>query len=679
MSDRKGSYLTRPGRASAPVSLVSVVVTTDHDRELGGSAAVAEATFRQAFVCVTRRVRDHWTPTTELAFGDAGAFWLWLDEWARAGRRTMVVSPVASDSLTLLGFWGMVDRAGAVWQRGTGGEGSAPAEGCYPDPYTFRRLVLSGSPDIIDYTHKRKSYLWVSGRNYFPDDPAELLAPPGDADGPQPRQPADPPGLWPDPARDRCRNWLSAVRRLCDWWVGRDAGQFAATAGALGDRFLRSRMKGPKPCTHSNDDAKRLERLAAHRGRTQTWYFGSVVSDESTPDDELCTPRGPFGTIESRAVHIDVRSCYPYLLSVTDLPVKILTHMSRCDPDQLKGICTSCVCTASVVIESDAAEYPHRGRNGIDYPTGRFTSYLSGQELVRALHDGAVVKVNAVTVYQRGRPFAAAAAELLALRKSAIQQGEYGWELFVKCLSNSLTGKFAQRRTRWVERRSHPPLARWGEWPELDADTGAVRRFRARAGLVWEKVAEEGGRGTMVAVYGHLTAACSALTRRMREACPPRSVLSLDTDGFWCLPECVDALQTAGFVFGTEPGQLRVTKSSEFTRFWGPKHYFAGREWRLSGLHDPHRLSDGFQFIDSVRHNPVRQSPRSAPDRVADTLRTVNLSLTPSGGGVGPDGWHVPRRLPEPLPAAAPAPAACEEPRDQPREHGHQRLWTDDA
>ena len=655
MSNTSGVYLRAPGRPPAPGALVSVSVARWQDRELTGGGQTTTARFYAARVAASRIVRGHWSETIERDFDRPDQFWRWLNAWAECGRKTYVVSPLASDALTYLGFWELVDAFGAQWSKNLQSN-SAPIMLPVSDtPYTFRRLVLKGAPDIIDYTSRGRSYCWLSVKNYFQHDYKEAPTPHAGIDG------AIGAALETTEVEQRDRHaaeavtWLVSFQKLADWWREIDGGPWAATAGALSERFMRSRMALKAVATHRNPAVQRLERLAAHRGRTSCSFAGSAVAPDATPDDAQAVPTGPFPVIPSEIIHIDVRSMYPYLLTATDLPVRLRTHMANPQVETVKQLCDAFVCTAAVRMNTKNAEYPCRTKDGVIYPTGKFTSYLSGADLKRALADGDVSHIYECAVYQSGRPFARAAEELMELRKRPREDGNEGWELFVKLLANSMTGKLAQRRSRWVERPNHPPEMRWGTWSDISLRDGTRRQFRALAALVWEQVTEESGTGLLTACYGHLTAACSSFMRRVREALPPRCVLSQDTDGVWCTPDAEVALRSQGFQFGDEPGCLRITKRSRYSRFWGAKHYFAARHWTLSGLGSPVRVSDGLTFLDQTSVNPVRGSPLAPPTLTVDSLRSITLNALVSDGTVGADGWVSPRAVGVPIVTPPPA------------------------
>lgn len=654
MSDRKGYRLRRPGRPTAPAALVSVVPVPLAAREIESHGESTLVGLHSVHVCAARRSGRRWQARERHHFDTAGSFWSWLERWAQAGRTTYVVSPVASDALTLLRFWDRLESGRAVWWKWDRPKGDRAPKRPDPDQYAVTRLVLRGSPDIIDYSHRDRTYSWLSGRNYVQCEPAEFAPR-------SPSSPPDPPARrGHDTARDldlweqRADDWLTAMASLADWWHGLDAGPWRPTVASMAEGYLRSRMSDPVPIPHRDERAIRLERMAAHRGRVSCFYYGHTVADDHQADDRQCVPESPYPPVEGPIYHVDVRSAYVHLLTCTALPVRLITYKERPSVEYTRGMMQSVCGTAAVRISTQRAEYPHRSATGVDYPVGRFTSYLSGVELLAALEDGVVESVHEFAAYQPGYTFRRAGEELIRLRAAAAARGDDSWEGFLKLLGNSMTGKFAQRRTKWVERRSVWPEKMWGEWPQLNADTGDVRRFRARAGLVEEKLAEESAVGTMTACYGHLTAACSLLLRRIREAAAPHNVLSCDTDGVWVTADGLRRLRESAHVFGDQPGQLRVTNTSWWSRFWGPKHYFAARRWRLSGYTADVRPGMLPRFLSTNRINPVRGTPLAAPALLAEWRREVTaLGVSPQVR-VGEDGWLLPRVVG--LPRVTPAP-----------------------
>lgn len=437
---------------------------------------------------------------------------------------------------------------------------------------------------------------------------------------------------------------------LGEWWRTMKAGQFPRTVPAMSMQFLRSRMQPKCLSTHQEPDALRLERRACHGGRASCWFFGDVLPGYMPDRRPKMMPGGnPHGSMLGPLAHYDVRSMYPTLLRDREFPVHLFSHRNTYTVDDLAELQEQYGIIASVRIDTELPEYPHRYGERVTFPTGQFTAVLCGDELRRALADGIVRRVNSASVYHMGRPYQETAAELLELRRQAQVPGREHWELFIKLLSNALAGKLAQRTGRWVEDREIAPRVPWGEWIEADADTGSVTRYRSVSRLAFRYDRSDTGVGTLMAGYAFLCSYGRYLIRCLRERLPARSVVSQDTDGLWVTRPAEEVILKTSNLVGSEPGQLRETGRSTWGRWWGPKHYVTENGWVLAGIHQDGPSPDGITFIDRTTHNPIRGGATSAPMSITEIVRDVTLSLMPAGGTVGRDGWLEPHRLPEPI------------------------------
>lgn len=663
-----GFYLKAPGRATVPGGLVSVVVSTRYPRGQRGSDTTRPRVCGRVSVWATRWNHGRWTFPENQVIGDADTFWRWIHEWADPERRTWVVAPVASDAVTLLSLWPRFDLAGARWHHHPGavpeGRGGTGRVG----EYRLRKLVLRGQPDIIEYSVHGRSYLWVSGRQFFPiseDELAGLIGYQWPSD--RGREPGS--ILSGRPDHERAEMWLRAFQFLGDWWRGVGAGPFPRTVPAMSMQFLRSRMQRKCLSTHQWEDALKLERRACHGGRASTWFFGDVLSRRDQAERPRELPTGnPHGQLRGPLVHFDVRSMYPTLLRDQDYPVHLFSHRTTYTVRDLVELQDQFGIVASVRLDTERPEYPHRSGDRVTFPVGQFTSVLCGPELRRALADGIVTRVNSASVYHLGKPYQEAAAELLEMRAAAKRTGNPHWELFVKLLSNALAGKLAQRTGRWVEDTSIGARVPWGEWIEVDADSGVSTRFRALSGLAFRYDRSDMGVGTLMAGYAFLTSYGRYRMRQLRELLPARSVVSQDTDGLWCTRRAVEVIRNTSNLVGSEPGQLRETARTNWGRWWGPKHYLTADGWTLAGVHTPPRPHDGTTWTERTSFNPVRSGATEAPVSILEVIRDCSLSLLPAGGTVGGNGWLNPTRLPTPtrapdqLPDEPPPPLPWEEP-----------------
>jgi DNA polymerase type B, organellar and viral len=328
---------------------------------------------------------------------------------------------------------------------------------------------------------------------------------------------------------------------------------------------------------------------------------------------------------------------YPAILAREHFPVRHYSY--RYDPParEPQELAHSFGVIARVTIETDTPEYPVRRGGDIHYPVGRFQTTLTGPELLALRKDGKVLKCHAMMLYEMGRPFKQAAECMLAAREEAKKYGDGAWEAFSKLVANALAGKLAQRKGEWQERRRKAPAQSWGEWTESTGKSGLVRRYRAVAGLVWEYIRDKHGAGPCTFAFAYLTAYGRLQMRRIREKCPPETVISQDTDGIWVTTAGGIALKDAGLLAKTGPGFLRFTEQAEAARFFAPRHYWTPQLWRLAGFSHGEYNPFTQEVLSSVKLNPLHWSAIARP--TATFLRTNAKKLSPVLRSAELDQW----------------------------------------
>lgn len=646
MNTHSGHYVKGSGRGSLPGRFVSIVVTTDSADRTSRIAGASPGRFRSAALAVCHRSGSGYSRPWTAVLGSPSAVWEWLESPRLTGRLSWVVSPVASDSLTLLQFWARLESEGCRW---AGGRAARPLRPDAPRPttqYSISRMVLAGSPDVISYRKGDRRYKWVSGRNYYKMSQQEIARACGyqwttlaESDDSADCQSASP--------CDRALMWLHAITSLAVWWSDRRAGAFPTTIASMGYSFLRSRIPAKSVVTHKNDDVLLLERKCCHGGRATAFFSGDIrPQGRHTPPHELAYPSSGSGIIAGPIHHVDVRSMYPSIMVAEDFPVRFSHAISAPTVEHLSELVKAYHVIARVGLETEIAEYPHRTGERIIYPVGRYVSHLTTPEICAALADGAIRHVHEVACYYRGRPFTAAAAELLALRAEAESLGRADWAMTVKAMTNASTGKLAQRRGMWSPDKITSPLMDWGEWRAVDAQTGVTSRYRALAGLVSRYEFGERGTGTLTAAYAVLTGYGRIMMRRLRELIHHRAVLSQDTDGMWVTDWGLAELRRSGAVWQSTQGKLQLKQSVASARFWDSKHYFAGCSWILAGVSDPAFVHGSSVYASHETLNPIRRAPLDAPDTVIEISRSGSVSCIPEDGHRDIDGWIVPYRLP---------------------------------
>jgi hypothetical protein len=411
--------------------------------------------------------------------------------------------------------------------------------------------------------------------------------------------------------------------------------------------MLRATVARNTLCTHSDSEAHTLERQAAYGGRASTFCFNPIGVRGRSPDrirnlaDAQLRDRRPVALYQ-----IDVRSLYPTLLRDCEFPVKLLSSPRACEPAEVVDAAKHLGVIASVVIRSPSPYYPRRTAKGIDYPTGQFSTVLTGPELLKLSTEGEILKCHTMTLYKMGRAFASFAETMLRLRSEAAFARDASDERVIKLLSNSLAGKLAQKAGRWVRDSKRDENGRWGELTTVHAQTGRVTRRRWILGQCYRWDAEKHPAGPHTSAFAYLTAYGRLYLRSIIEKCPPRTVVSVDTDGLWILPDAAEALGSYPDLFGDSPGRLRVTATAHDGQFFGPKHYRVDNQWVLSGFSQTPADPFDSEVWEEQHVNPVVPAPNGPPVRTVTRSQRKSLPIDSGNAVVGADGWVVPRHIP---------------------------------
>lgn len=642
--NRDGHRYVKPTRTTTAPVRVAVVVPSRRMVPAGGKRSVKVFEGGSAWVAFARRVGTEWVGDERAGPLTPAELWDWVDTHLYDRTRLWVVSPVASDMLTLMGFWEECDNARYLVYDPDGRQHEGrTAEDRKPAPWVGR-LVLRGVPDIVTARRGRRSVQFVSFANYVTSGLPQVAAwvGAGHLHGELlERGVGDPPY---SPA-EVAHVLMAAVRRLITEWVRGDCGVWRDTASQLVVSLWRRHHYTERICRHADDTAAGYEAEALHGGRASVWFYGTV-------DDGTEGPPAPFdppplsrcGRLPTAAHRVDVTSMYPALLRDQWFPVRLTKVVHQPTVRQLAAWVEHFGVIACVTARLRHAEYPFRHGGRTAYPLGTARVVLAGPELARLIADDSIVGVHTACVYDMGRPFASLCSWLLSERQRCKDAGDSFGEVLFKSWANKFGGKFAQRSVRWEVCPKVRPPVRWGTWRDVNADGGAKSVYRALAGVAFEQKEGRPGAGLLAAVFAYLTAYGRDQMRTVRESLPPRSVLSQDTDGLWLTSEGLAALERSGSLDTTAPGRLRLVESVGHARWYTAKHYYAGGAWTLAGIPDGWTLLDSDTVVQGQLVNPIRSAPQFAPRTLTETITRVKLSRIPRPDPVGPDGWAVPVR-----------------------------------
>ena len=629
-----------------PVTRTSVprtLVTLAYDPWDGPGSGHGFETKAASWSLLTYRRRGKtWAKVRESSGCGVDATWVaeTLTALGESSSRIYVISPVASDSLTLLGFWRRVD-SGRVEMRlrdicYTCSDGKRKKRRPHP-------LILNGQPDVIGWSEGGAEYRAISYGNHLSIPLVEAARMVGHEPCPEARTAMRPTGhAFPDSA------WtvsaLQAVyQRLMGWWVENGAGRWQDTIGAAAYQWWRTTV-GPKTVLeHTHPAATKIEESAIHGGRVQLFWFGSAGAETPSPETLAASPRAVDVHMSKPVYKLDVRSMYVSILAKAPFPTRLIARLRCRTPPELAAACRSIGVVATVRVRLSAPRLPFRcPERGTVYPTGEWWTTLTTPELETALQRSEVVSVAEVWAYQMGRPFQSFAEALTRIRTGAIAGGDTLGGTFTKLMGNALGGRLAKTGKGWVTESHKPCRRRWGPWGESNLDEGARTICRGVAG-VRQRYVNKGIRpGGLAACFAFLTAYGRVLLNSYIDVAGERETLWVDTDGLVVTQEGYDRLLAAGLVRGDAPGYLRREEAISHFAARTPKHYVQGDAWTLSGVRDDYGpVRDGVvRCYQSA--NPVRSGVRPLSDSIPTRTQTLKLDQIPLSGTPGIDGWLIP-------------------------------------
>ncbi len=641
-ADRKGHYLAGATKPRLPASMFTITITP----LLRGIESAHHTTihrFGRAYLTYSRRREGRWAAPEVASFDSAPKAIAWMEAKADRQRTNWVVAPIASDAMTLLSWWTYAESQGIEWEQA---EQTSPLNWSVQrgaTPVTFQRFVARGTPDIIRYAHRGRTWQWVSGYQYLPDGAAVMGAP--DDVAPEhvrvERRRCLISQEW-NSAEAMC--WHRAMVRFMAWWANHARAPWACTIGQLAIGMLRTHAPKRTLCTHSDASTHALERAACHGGRATAWYFGSVGRGINGPETHTESEgERTLRQVAGPVTHLDVSSMYPSILRDRVFPVKLKSVRSDLTPQALVEIAHHFGVIAKVEIDTPFAEFPYRDGDRVTYPVGKFTTTLAGPEILRCAETGTISRVIVASIYSLATPFAQCADVLIKARTTAPTALPTSNAIPAKLLANSLGGKLAQRTGKWKRSPEHDEAGRWGVLTEVHAQTGQRVKYRYLAGMSWRWEEDATGSGPYTSAFAYLTAYGRCLMSGIRALCPARSVVSQDTDGIWVLPAGLLAIRAAGLLEQVGAGHLRVVGTATNARWYGPRHYCADGEWTLAGFSASIVDSDNRTVWDTVKSSLWARHTHGAPTETVTTTRRSALRPETGGMAIAPDGWAIPR------------------------------------
>jgi len=647
MSDHLPPRYLRPSKTTRIPSSVVVWYSTGRPIKSRRKDRLAE-THRCTALIHVRRESGQWCRRKEAVFCEPSHVWEWLRRRMHRGRPLWCIAPNMGRSLTWLHLW--EDIEAGRWRMK---DPAPPPSESEDDDGVIRRpwrgsMIISDPPTVVALRCDEGGIRLLDTANYVRHALAEWRAADGSAPPAEPTASARP-SEWRDYTIAVARTVADEILGMMAAWEKADAGPWQSTAAALSYSSYKRVAPSKTILIDHRPDHTAVARQSYYGGEARADYVGTYPARSAPKDTPAhCRPDIVGVGMASEVYHLDVASLYPAIMREHPMPCRFLSYWPQQTVKQLVSRMRTACCAARVHIVSRDMAYPVRVNGETVYATGSYWTYLCGVELERACERGHVVRCGEVSVYAQGAIFSKWVDRVWSLRRDAETKGDAVAVAVWKMVANGLSGKWAQKKQRWVDRPDVVAPVAWGGWIDVDADDGTTRHFRAIASQTQQQKTGGEGRGAFCIISAAITSAARERMRAYRELMPAKTVLYQDTDSLFCLADGYDALLERGLIKEGEFGHLRLQGVYPSMTIHALKDYEIGGERTMAGVM-PSAIEIAPRVFEQTTQPRLEAELTARPDGTTHKV-PVTFDLSHSRLGSGEGRWAEPIRIePEPF------------------------------
>lgn len=363
----------------------------------------------------------------------------------------------------------------------------------------------------------------------------------------------------------RCRRdveiTMQALSQAMDWWDTQALGHWSATGPRTGWNMYRHlsiprkdqhvvEQRGPGtdswithghgyPVIDPDPDARVFERSALYQGRREAWRLGDL-------------PEGTYAELDFRHAYLSVAMNQP-LPCRRGLAFDSLETSSRYVDDPHLSI------IANVTVRTPVPRYPLRGKAGITYPVGTFSTVLCGPEIAEARNRGELVSIGRGYYYRLSwhmQPWADRVAAVIDDDAGSVPPAAV---LMCKAWSRTVFGVWAARRSNVIIEGTSPESG-WHAEHGVDTQTGAKCTVLNMAGrwqyILRDQESDDSFPAVLAWVQSHVRVALGAVI----DAVPDWRMVSCSTDAVLVevAPLAADAQHPRGREAGRASGYAQA-------------------------------------------------------------------------------------------------------------------------
>lgn len=340
-----------------------------------------------------------------------------------------------------------------------------------------------------------------------------------------------------------------------------ELGRFKPTLASQSMVAFRTRFMDENPYVHHCQPSLRLERQAYHGGRTECFTIGNPHL--------------------AGYYKLDVNSMYPAVMLKFDYPNKFLFYLKNITYSRFIKFMSENYCIADVIIDTNKPYYAIVKDHKLVFPVGRFQTQLHHCELQRAIEHGHIVKVLAVSVYDKAKFFDSYVNFFYDTKIQSEKDGNKAWRFIAKLFMNSLYGKFGQsgkHRDRVATCEPEQMLRVHG----YDATEEMAITLIYWNGEIYKDY--DGGESylSVPSIAGAVTAYAREMLMRYIELAGFENVFYVDTDSLITNREGFTGLNS--FIDKYSLGYLKLEEVSNRLIIYGNKDYIFGHKAKVKGI-----------------------------------------------------------------------------------------------
>lgn len=378
---------------------------------------------------------------------------------------------------------------------------------------------------------------------------------------------------------------MKQILNLFSFLKTQELGSFKISAPGLAFSTYRKKFMRHEVFIHDRNKVLELERNCYSGGMVRNFFLGSVINQ----------------TIYK----YDVNSLYPTMM-LKKYPTKLVEDMQNEKPNKLLKFLPSHGACAHVKLRVYDRTYPKRVNNRLCEVSGRFSTFLCGEELYNALRLGHVERVLYASIYEVDFIFHDYVTYFWNLRKQYQAAGDRVNEQFVKLLMNSLYGRFGMRGHKWVDftnqnlesyytyfgvpcpkryiAKNFSPIVNSfrHKWYADGLDEPITLRYYSGKLEMQFPTGEHAE--SFCAISAFVTAYAREHLRNLIDIASDKEVYYCDTDSLFVSELGSKRLIKCGEVCNKTLGKLKLEGTSKKTSFYGPKDYEFDGEFVRKGI-----------------------------------------------------------------------------------------------